>query len=527
MIWRPIILFVAFNAIACNGIKTEECDYYNKTMCEKTGECTGTIKCVNSWGDERNHCFVLWSISEVDGSNKLEMKGCFIKNHDCYDKSTCVARGKSGDKDLYFCCCEGDLCNKEFIYTPRPTNEPTVLAPHDAALENPSSQIIFSVGLGVVIVALIVLGVFATYRCRKMRSFNQLIENDIQLPTHDPNPIPPSPAAGLRPIQLLEIKARGRFGAVWKAQYKSDAIVAVKIFPIQDKQSWITEQEIFQLPHMQHDNILSFIAAEKRGEGLQAEFWLITAYHERGSLCEFLKANVVTWPELCRIAQSMARGLMHLHEEMAANSQQGRKPAVAHRDFKSKNVLLKRDLTACVADFGLALIFHPGKPCGDTHGQVGTRRYMAPEVLEGAINFSRDAFLRIDMYACGLVLWELVSRCTAQDGPIPEHMLPFEEEVGQHPSLEDMQDAVVHKKKRPAIRDTWKQHPGLVALSETMEECWDHDAEARLSASCVMERVAQQAPLLPLGNNNSCSLGGNHIQSQQTTTLIDCKESSM
>jgi len=47
--------------------------------------------------------------------------------------------------------------------------------------------------------------------------------------------------------------------------------------------------------------------------------------------------------------------------------------------------------------------------------QVGTRRYMAPEVLEGAINFSSDAFLRIDMYACGLVLWELASRCTAQD----------------------------------------------------------------------------------------------------------------
>ncbi len=48
--------------------------------------------------------------------------------------------------------------------------------------------------------------------------------------------------------------------------------------------------------------------------------------------------------------------------------------------------------------------------------QVGTRRYMAPEVLEGAINFQRDSFLRIDMYALGLVLWELVSRCTASDG---------------------------------------------------------------------------------------------------------------
>lgn len=47
---------------------------------------------------------------------------------------------------------------------------------------------------------------------------------------------------------------------------------------------------------------------------------------------------------------------------------------------------------------------------------MGTRRYMAPEVLEGAINFQRDSFLRIDMYAFGLVLWELASRCTAADG---------------------------------------------------------------------------------------------------------------
>ena len=51
--------------------------------------------------------------------------------------------------------------------------------------------------------------------------------------------------------------------------------------------------------------------------------------------------------------------------------------------------------------------------------KVGTRRYMAPEVSEGAINFSRDAFLRIDMYACGLVLWELASRCTAGLGSPP------------------------------------------------------------------------------------------------------------
>ena len=98
---------------------------------------------------------------------------------------------------------------------------------------------------------------------------------------------------------------------------------------------------------------------------------------------------------------------------------------------------------------------------------------MAPEVLEGAIHFSRDSFLRIDMYACGLVLWELVSRCTATipvtsaNSSIPnspnlnthstltanpggvgniishhyganEYKLPFEAEVS-NPTLEQMQ----------------------------------------------------------------------------------------
>lgn len=76
----------------------------------------------------------------------------------------------------------------------------------------------------------------------------------------------------------------------------------------QDKQSWQTEQEIFKLPYMDHPNILHYIGVEKRGNNLQAEFWLITAYHERGSLCDFLKAHTLSWNELCRVAETLAKG---------------------------------------------------------------------------------------------------------------------------------------------------------------------------------------------------------------------------
>ena len=80
---------------------------------------------------------------------------------------------------------------------------------------------------------------------------------------------------------------------------------------------------------------------------------------------------------------------------------------------------------------------------------------MAPEVLQGAIIFSRDAFLRIDMYACGLVLWELATRCTAGQtstndlnthpiispqgttSPAEEYKLPFEAEAN-NPNHSDM-----------------------------------------------------------------------------------------
>ncbi len=70
---------------------------------------------------------------------------------------------------------------------------------------------------------------------------------------------------------------------------------------------------------------------------------------------------------------------------------------------------------------------------------------MAPEVLDGAIQFTRDAFLRIDVYALGLVIWELMTRATGhRDAPpnpeakeprLPGYMAPFVGELGPMPTM--------------------------------------------------------------------------------------------
>ena len=43
---------------------------------------------------------------------------------------------------------------------------------------------------------------------------------------------------------------------------------------------------------------------------------------------------------------------------------------------------------------------------------------MAPEVLEGAINFQRESFLRIDIYALALIMWEIASRTAILGGKL-------------------------------------------------------------------------------------------------------------
>lgn len=102
-------------------------------------------------------------------------------------------------------------------------------------------------------------------------------------------------------------------------------------------------------------NSTGFIAADIKGTGSWTQLYLITDYHENGSLYDFLKCTTLDNRALLKLAYSAACGLCHLHTEIYGT--QG-KPAIAHRDLKSKNVLIKRNGTCCIADLGLAVKFN-------------------------------------------------------------------------------------------------------------------------------------------------------------------------
>ncbi|XP_038839653.1 bone morphogenetic protein receptor type-2-like, partial [Salvelinus namaycush] len=75
---------------------------------------------------------------------------------------------------------------------------------------------------------------------------------------------------------------------------------------------------------------------------------------------------------------------------------------------------------------------------------------------------------------------------------VPDYQMAFQAEAGNHPSFEDMQVLVSREKERPKFPEAWKENSLAVrSLKETMEDCWDQDAEARLTAQCAEERMAE------------------------------------
>lgn len=292
-----------------------------------------------------------------------------------------------------------------------------------------------------------------------------------------------------RTIVLQESIGKGRFGEVWRGKWRGED-VAVKIFSSRDERSWFREAEIYQTVMLRHDNILGFIAADNKDSGSWTQLWLVSEYHEYGSLYDYLSRFTVSVEAMIALALSIASGVAHLHMEIIGT--QG-KPAIAHRDLKSKNVLVKKNGTAVIADLGLAVKHDSTSNTIDipTNHRVGTKRYMAPEVLDETINTANfESFKRADIYSLGLVFWELSRRCSVR-GLHEDFQLPYYDMVPSDPSVDDMKRVVCEQKVRPSVPNQWQSCEPLRVMGKLMRECWYHNSSARLTALRVKKTVSQ------------------------------------
>lgn len=408
------------------------------------------------------------------------------------------------------CCNDGDLCNKYLMpmYQTRPGDND-----YDTSLyryDNTVHWIVLAVCLMFCVGVLLLLGFFLYVKHKKFMEsrsyfasgchepFLPVIEGGQCIKDLIDHSVTSGSGSGLpllvqrtiaRQIEMVQSIGKGRYGEVWKARWRGEH-VAVKVFFTTEEASWLRETDIYQTVLLRHDNILGFVASDIRGTGSWTQLLLITNYHERGSLHDYLSTHALDSDEAVTLAYSAACGLSHLHAEIFGK--QG-KPAIAHRDIKSKNILVKKDGTCAIADFGLAVRFSSEANELDiaVNPRVGTKRYMAPEVLQESMPTNHfDSYKMADMYSFALVLWEIALRCIV-DGAVEEYCIPFHDVVPSDPSFEDMRKVVCVDMVRPQLPKRWASCKVTQTLSKLMQECWHHNPVARLTSLRVKKTLAK------------------------------------
>ncbi|XP_034730522.1 TGF-beta receptor type-2-like [Etheostoma cragini] len=493
--FMPLCKFCDVEPSSCNGTGT--CI----SNCSITSTCVDIIEvCVSIWRKNQT----AFSIETLCHDPSKPLYGVLL---DDYNSSTCVMKEKNTTSGIaHFCSCTDEECNDNLLF-------PTIV---DPTPDDPLVSVILVSLLPLLVMGIVVVGMFFWYRAYRRR-VNQEWESNKKKRKSKAGGLDCSDACAIMmdddrsdsssthannlnhnteplPIELDLLVGKGRFAQVYKAKLKRTTsyqfeTVAVKIFPYEEYASWKNEKDIFSNTDLRHENVLHFLTAEERK--MEKQYWLITAYHHRGNLQEHLTHHVIRWEELQVMSMSLARGVAHLHSDRLLCGRL--KVPIVHRDLKSSNILVKNDLTLCLCDFGLGLRLDSTLSVDDlaNSGQVGTARYMAPEVLEARLNLENtESFKQTDIYSMALVLWEMTSRCAAI-GDVKDYEPAYGSKVREHPCVESMKDNVLRERGRPDIPDTWLRHQGVAVICATIMECWDHDPEARLTAHCVAERISE------------------------------------
>ncbi|KAK7301098.1 hypothetical protein RJT34_11958 [Clitoria ternatea] len=259
------------------------------------------------------------------------------------------------------------------------------------------------------------------------------------------------------PWDDLRIKERvgaGSFGTVFRAEWHGSD-VAVKVLSVQDfHDDQLKEflREVAIMKRVRHPNVVLFMGAVTKRPHLS----IVTEYLPRGSLFRLIhkpaSGEILDPRRRLRMSLDVAKGINYLH---------CLKPPIVHWDLKTPNLLVDKNWTVKVCDFGLSRF--KANTFLSSKSVAGTPEWMAPEFLRGDPSNEKS-----DVYSFGVILWELVTLQQPWSG------LSHAQVVG----------AVAFQNRRLAIP------PNIsLALASLMESCWADDPADRPSFGSIVESL--------------------------------------
>ena len=201
--------------------------------------------------------------------------------------------------------------------------------------------------------------------------------------------------------EIKDVVGVGGMAVVYKAfDMKLKRNVAIKVLQddvamdAESRRRFRTEYQAVAM--LSHPNIRAVYDVVSSGD----TEYIVMEYVDGINLKQYLKKKkVLSWKEALHFATQIARALSHAHSK-----------GIIHMDIKPQNIMLPKDGTAKVADFGIAMVENsPEQPESDE--AVGSIHYISPEQARGE---SIDA--RTDIYSLGVVLYEMLTGQLPYDG---------------------------------------------------------------------------------------------------------------
>ncbi len=203
--------------------------------------------------------------------------------------------------------------------------------------------------------------------------------------------------------EILEIIGTGGMAVVYRAlDHRLNRAVAVKIL----KDEFSRNEEFRRRFHaesqavamLSHPNIVS-VYDVSHSENAD---YIVMELIEGISLKQYLeKKGNLNWRETLHFSMQIAKALDHAHSR-----------GIVHRDIKPHNIMILKDGSIKVADFGIARVGSAKNTL--TREALGSVHYISPEQAKGARVDNRS-----DLYSLGVVMYEMLTGRTPYDGETP------------------------------------------------------------------------------------------------------------